>query len=130
MKKPTIFIVVILITLGLLYVGFSLYMLQLYVNGLHDISLTLCVRIPLAIGVLLLITVLILVKGYKIAFVVGLFSSLFTFLWFVYIIYKLASLGALTNVLCILIIIFTIIHLAILIKLYHLQKSISLSGNY
>ena len=90
-----------LMLLGLFYITGSLYMFNMYIHGLRDISLTLCVKAPMILGLMnLTASILIFIKkNIKVSFPVVLLCCLIAITWLSYVCWKVTLTGAITPLL-------------------------------
>ena len=90
-----------LMLLGLFYITGSLHIFNMYIHGLRDISLTLCVKAPMILGLMnLTASILIFIKkNIKVSFPVVLLCCLIAIAWLSYVCWKVALMGAITPLL-------------------------------
>ncbi len=84
-----------LMLLGLFYITGSLYLFNMYIHGLRDISLTLCIKAPIILGLMnLTASILIFIKkNIKVSFPVVLLCCLIAMMWLSYVCWKVTLTG-------------------------------------
>ena len=109
-----------LMLLGLFYITSSLYMYSMYIHGLHDISLTLFVRVPIVLGSMNLIaSILLFIKrNTRMTFSIVLLCCLTALAWLSYVCWRAALMNNITSLLITLAISLGIAHALTILSAY------------
>lgn len=117
-----------LLLLGLSYIVGSLYIYNLYIYGLHDISLTLLMRIPLIIGLIIIIASIPLFIGkiIKISFPIMILSLIISSGWISYLFIEFIATNIVTLTPLLLTLIISIItaHIVTILQVYKTLRGI------